>query len=65
MKLTNKKTMTSLIAFCLMSTIAITIVSSPITYAHYPAWQLTVYAYVSVQPSLIGVGQAVDVVFLD
>jgi hypothetical protein len=63
MKLTNKKTMTSLIAFCLMSTIAITIVSSPITYAHYPAWQLTVYAYVSVQPSLIGVGQAVDVVF--
>ena len=48
-----------IIALLAFSTISMTII--PATSAHKPAWSLMTYMFVSVDPTQIGVGQAVNV----
>src|SRR3972149_5436262 len=56
-----KKTSTA-IALFLMLTIAVTLVAFPAANAHSPAWQIPTYAYLSVAPNPIGIGQRLFVV---
>jgi outer membrane protein assembly factor BamB len=64
MKKIQNKTMTTLITFILMLTIMATsvLVALPSANAHTPAWTIPTYAYITVNPSPVGVGQTVAVV---
>jgi hypothetical protein len=57
---TNKKTI--LITFCLIF-LTLPLVALPTVIAHTPPWQIPTYAYISVSPNPIGVGQTALVVF--
>jgi outer membrane protein assembly factor BamB len=57
-KLRNKTAATT-IALFLMLTIAVTLVALPTADAHTPAWSIKTFAYVSVAPNPVGVGQQV------
>jgi len=46
----------------LMLTIAVTLVALPIATAHTPVWEIPTFAFISVSPSPVGVGQDVDVI---
>jgi outer membrane protein assembly factor BamB len=46
-----------------MLTIAVTLVALPAANAHTPAWTIPTYAYLSVTPNPVGVGQAVYIGF--
>jgi hypothetical protein len=59
MKTAKNKTIATAIALLLMVSMAtLTIVN-----AHTPAWQIPTYAYISVAPNPVGVGQTVTVGF--
>jgi outer membrane protein assembly factor BamB len=51
------------IALVLMLTIAVSIVALPAANAHTPPWTIPTYAYISVEPNPVGVGQAAFVNF--
>jgi len=55
--------MSSMIALILMLTIAVTLVALPAANAHTPRWTLKTWAFLSVQPNPIGVGQTAFVNF--
>jgi hypothetical protein len=55
----EKKTMTTVIALILASTIAIPFVALPIVSAHSPPWTIVSYAYLQAGPNPVGVGQSV------
>ena len=63
MKFAKKKIMTSLIALFLVSTIALTQVSSPVAKAHLPSWKIPTWTYVAVAPETVGAGQEVLIAF--
>ena len=54
--------MTILIALILTMTVAIPLVELPSATAHTPKWEIPTYAYLSVAPNPIGVGQRLFVV---
>ena len=56
-----KKQVSAAIAFALMLTIAATIGALPIVSAHTPAWNVATFAFISVWPNPIGVGQTVNI----
>ncbi len=58
MQIQKNKTMAILIALMLTISSA-TILLLPTTTAHTPAWTTTSYAYLSVAPDPVGVGQTV------
>ena len=58
----KKKTATIVVLF-LMLTIAIPFFALPTANAHTPAWQVPTWTYVSANPTPVGVGQEVTVVF--
>jgi outer membrane protein assembly factor BamB len=62
MKNSKNKTMATVIALFLISTIAVTLVALPAAYAHTPAWTFVSYAYIVASPNPVGVGQTVAVV---
>ncbi|HSV50448.1 MAG TPA: PQQ-binding-like beta-propeller repeat protein [Candidatus Acidoferrales bacterium] len=53
----NTKTMASLIAILLLSSIVISIGSLQMASAHNPAWEIPTWCYVTVSPNPVGVGQ--------
>lgn len=55
----KNKTITLLITFVLLIIIAIPIASLPKANAHTPSWNIPSFAYVSVAPNPVGVGQKV------
>ena len=57
MKTTKNKTKISAITFVLLLTIAALLVSLPTASAHDPAWEIPTWAYMSVSPNPIGIGQ--------
>jgi len=59
----GRKTLTLLTALFLVLTIAATLVAFPLAHAHTPAWNVKTYAFLSVEPNPIGVGQTVFVNF--
>src|SRR5512136_869115 len=61
MKKINRN-MTILIALILTITVAIPLVELPSVSAHTPKWEIPTYAYLSVAPNPIGVGQRLFVV---
>jgi hypothetical protein len=61
MKNSKNKTKT-MISLVLMLTVAVTIVAVPLANAHDPAWEIQPYAYISVAPNPVGVGQQVLVI---
>jgi outer membrane protein assembly factor BamB len=63
MKFVRSKTTAALIALFLVLTIAVTLVALPIANAHIPAWEIPTYAYLTVQPDPVGVGQPLTIVF--
>ncbi len=58
---TNKKTMTSIITAILLLTISSQMLLLPSTNAHTPSWTIPSFAYVSVAPTPVGVGQTVQI----
>jgi outer membrane protein assembly factor BamB len=52
-----------MIALFLMLTFAVTLVALPAVNAHTPPWTIPTYAYISVEPNPVGVGQAAFVNF--
>jgi len=58
---TNKKTMTFVITSILLLTITSQMLLIPSSNAHTPAWTIPSFAYVSVAPTPVGVGQTVQV----
>ena len=62
MKNLKTKSKTIVITFALMLSFAATLVTLPIVSAHDPAWEIPTWAYMSVAPSPVGVGQPVLVV---
>jgi hypothetical protein len=63
MKKLRNKTAATTIALFLVLTIAVTLVALPAANAHTPAWTIPTYAYLSVMPNPVGVGQAAFVNF--
>jgi hypothetical protein len=63
MQLPKNKTVTTLIALILVSTIAATIVALPVANAHTPPWTIPTWCYVSSNNNPIGVNQQVVIVF--
>jgi outer membrane protein assembly factor BamB len=64
MRKTSNKTISTIIAILLMSTIAIPIFAIlPSTNAHDPPWDVPTYAYINAAPNPVGVNQTVNVVF--
>jgi hypothetical protein len=63
MKKSKNKTAATMIALFLMLTIAVTLVALPAANAHTPAWTIPTYAFLSVQPNPVGVGQEAFVNF--
>jgi outer membrane protein assembly factor BamB len=59
----KNRTKTTLITLVLTLTLASTFIALPIVAAHDPAWNIPTYAYLSVSPDPIGVGQTVYLVF--
>ena len=57
----NKKA--TLIALFLVLTITVTCVALPLASAHYPAWNYTTYTYVAPSPVIVGVNQAVLIIW--
>jgi len=53
----KSKTMATLIALFLVLTIAVTLVALPVANAHTPAVTIPTYAYLSVMPNPVGIGQ--------
>jgi len=62
MKNLKTKSKTIVITFALMLSFAATLVTLPIVSAHDPAWEIPTWAFMSVAPSPVGVGQPVLVV---
>jgi hypothetical protein len=60
--LKNRKTL-FLIAFALISTIAVSTLLIPTATAHIPKWQVPTFAYINVAPDPVGIGQQVLVIF--
>jgi hypothetical protein len=60
MKNLKSKTSATAIALLIMASLA---TSFTIVNAHSPAWQIPTYAYISVAPNPVGVGQTVTVGF--
>jgi PQQ-like domain len=58
---TNKKTMTFVITSILLLTITSQMLLIPSSNAHTPGWTIPSFAYVSVAPTPVGVGQTVQV----
>ena len=63
MKILNNKTIASLIALILISTVFTSIMLLPSANAHTPAWSIPTWAYLNVAPNPIGVGQTLTMVF--
>jgi hypothetical protein len=63
MQIAKNKTMATLIALFLLLTITVTLVALPAANAHTPIWQIPTFAYISVRPNPVGVGQTVLIVF--
>ncbi len=61
MKYIANKTIASIITLVLMITISSQLLLSPSASAHSPGWNIPSFAYVSVAPSPVGVGQTVQV----
>jgi hypothetical protein len=57
----NQKTIAVLIAVILVAIISTQLVLLPSTNAHTPAWTIPSFAYVTVAPSPVGVGQTVQI----
>ena len=53
----KNKTVTVFIAIFLMTSMSASMMLIPNTNAHNPLWQIPTYAYISVMPNPIGVGQ--------
>jgi hypothetical protein len=62
MQIAKNKTATT-IAIFLILTITATLVALPLANAHYPAWNYTNYCYVAPSPVLVGVNQAMLIVW--
>ena len=63
MKITKKKTMASLLALFLILIVAVPIIILPVANAHIPPWEIHTYAFITVNPNPIGVGQEAFVMF--
>jgi hypothetical protein len=63
MKIVRNKTTATVIATVLLLTIAVTLVALPAANAHTPAWIVPTWSYVSATPDVVGVNQAVIIVF--
>ncbi|MGD6805796.1 MAG: hypothetical protein ACQCN4_02425 [Candidatus Bathyarchaeia archaeon] len=59
----EKKTRFALMTLFLMLTITATVFTLPLAAAHEPAWTIPTYAYISVAPDPVGVGQTCLIVF--
>ncbi len=57
----NKTTMAALITVILVAVISTQLILLPSANAHSPSWSVVSYAYVSVAPSPVGIGQTVQV----
>jgi hypothetical protein len=62
MKKLKSKTMTIVIALFLTISMSTSIILQPTANAHSPSWKIPTYAYLSVTPSPVGVGQHLAVV---
>lgn len=62
MKILKNKTKISAIAFVLLLTFAATMATLPTIYAHDPPWTTPTWAYMSVAPKTVGVGQQIIIV---
>jgi hypothetical protein len=62
MKTLPNKSMTIFMTLILLSSIATTIITLPTAEAHSPKWEIPTYAYLSVAPNPIGVGQRLFIV---
>jgi hypothetical protein len=63
MKKSKNKTAATMIALFLMLTIAVSLAALPAANAHTPSWTIPTYAYLSVQPNPVGIGQQAFVNF--
>ncbi|HUS87848.1 MAG TPA: hypothetical protein VMW91_00520, partial [Desulfosporosinus sp.] len=63
MELSRNKITVIAIALSLMLTISAMFVALPIVSAHDPAWEIPTYAFLSIAPNPVGVGQTVYVNF--
>ena len=63
MKIAKNKTAAIAIALLLMLSMSASIMLAPTTTAHTPPWSYPTYAYLSVSPNPVGVGQTVTVNF--
>ena len=63
MKISRDKTKSSTAALLFVLTMAATLVALPTANAHTPPWDVRTYAFVTVEPDPIGVGQTALVVF--
>jgi hypothetical protein len=61
MKFAKNKTMASVIALILMTTITASVFVLPIANAHTPPWEIPTFAYIAASPNPVGVGQQVIV----
>jgi outer membrane protein assembly factor BamB len=61
---TNTKIQTIVLAALLMITIGTSTILIPTANAHTPAWKIPTYAYLSVTPNPIGVGQQATIVMI-
>jgi outer membrane protein assembly factor BamB len=63
MKNSRNRTTATAIALFLVLTIAVTLVALPAANAHTPPWTISTYAFISVEPNPVGVGQTVYISF--
>jgi hypothetical protein len=63
MKIAKNKTTATVIATLFLLAIAVTLVALPPANAHDPAWIVPSWTYVSTTPDIVGVNQAVIIVF--
>jgi outer membrane protein assembly factor BamB len=61
MKKNFNKSLATVVTIVLLLSIAISIASQPIS-AHTPSWQIPTFAYASIAPNLVGIGQSVTIV---
>jgi outer membrane protein assembly factor BamB len=59
----NRKLLSSILAISLILSMAITLVALPTSNAHTPAWTIPTWAYLSVMPNPVGVGQTTYIGF--
>jgi outer membrane protein assembly factor BamB len=62
-KIATNKTMATAIALFLVLTMAVTLAALPAANAHTPPWTITTYAFISVEPNPVGVGQTAYISF--